>query len=106
MRWEAIWSLGFQLPALKLLMPLGISFYTLSAVGYVIDVYRGQTAADHHFGRLALFLSLFTNITEGPISRYDQLAGQAFEGHRADYLAVYLWRAADPLGTFPENGAG
>lgn len=66
-------------------MPLGISFYTLSAVGYVIDVYRGQTAADHHFGRLALFLSLFTNITEGPISRYDQLAGQAFEGHRADY---------------------
>ena len=76
---------GFQLPALKLLMPLGISFYTLSAVGYVIDVYRGQTAADHHFGRLALFLSLFTNITEGPISRYDQLAGQAFEGHRADY---------------------
>ena len=76
---------GFQLPALKLLMPLGISFYTLSAVGYVIDVYRGQTAADHHFGRLALFLSLFTNITEGPISRYDQLAGQAFAGHRADY---------------------
>ena len=76
---------GFQLPALKLLMPLGISFYTLSAVGYVIDVYRGQTAADHHFGRLALFLSLFTNITEGPISRYGQLAGQAFEGHRADY---------------------
>ena len=66
-------------------MPLGISFYTLSAVGYVIDVYRGQTAADHHFGRLALFLSLFTNITEGPIRRYDQLAGQAFEGHRADY---------------------
>lgn len=78
-------NLGIQLPALKLVMPLGISFYTLSAVGYVIDVYRGQTAADHHFGRLALFLSLFTNITEGPISRYGQLAGQAFEGHRADY---------------------
>ena len=78
-------NLGIQLPALKLVMPLGISFYTMSAVGYVIDVYRGQTAADHHFGRLALFLSLFTNITEGPISRYGQLAGQAFEGHRADY---------------------
>ena len=83
MRWEAkSGSLVFSCRPLKLLMPLGISFYTLSAVGYVIDVYRGQTAADHHFGRLALFLSLFTNITEGPISRYDQLAGQAFEGHR------------------------
>ena len=45
----------------------------------------GRLVADHHFGRLALFLSLFTNITEGPISRYGQLAGQAFEGHRADY---------------------
>ena len=78
----------WQLPSLKLIMPLGISFYTLSAVGYIIDVYRGQSPADHHFGRLALFLSLFTNITEGPISRYGQLAGQAFEGHRLNYERV------------------
>ncbi len=88
---------GWQLPALNLLVPLGISFYTLSAVGYVIDVYRGQCKAEHHLGRLALFLSLFTNIVEGPISRYDQLAGQAFEGHRADYrqftfgMQLILW---------------
>ena len=89
--------LDCQLPALKLLMPLGISFYTLSAIGYLIDVYRGQCRADHHLGRLALFLSLFTNIVEGPISRYGQLAGQAFEGHRADYrqmtfgVQLILW---------------
>ena len=76
---------GLQLPLPQIRMPIGISFFTFQAMSYVIDVYRGQTAADHHFGRLALFLSLFTNITEGPISRYDQLAGQAFEGHRADY---------------------
>lgn len=88
---------GQPLPVLKLLMPLGISFYTLSAVGYVIDVYRGQCRAEHHFGRLALFLILFTNIVEGPVSRYGQLAGQAFEGHRADYrqftfgLQLILW---------------
>lgn len=78
-------NLGQPMPVLKLIMPLGISFYTLSAVGYVVDVYRGQCAAEHHIGRLALFLSLFTNIVEGPISRYGQLAGQVFEGHRADY---------------------
>lgn len=88
---------GWQLPALKLLVPMGISFYTLSAVGYVIDVYRGQCKAEHHLGKLALFLSLFTNIVEGPISRYGQLAGQAFEGHRADYrqftfsMQLILW---------------
>lgn len=81
-------GLGQPLPALKLLMPLGISFYTLSAVGYIVDVYRGQCTADRHFGRLALFLTLFTNITEGPISRYGQLAGQAFEGHRLDYEKI------------------
>lgn len=75
-------GMDMQLPALKILMPLGISFYTLSAIGYIIDVYRGQCRANHHIGRVALFLSLFTNIVEGPISRYDQLAGQAFEGHR------------------------
>lgn len=61
-------------------------FFLYAVSGGLCDrCLRGQTAADHHFGRLALFLSLFTNITEGPISRYDQLAGQAFEGHRADY---------------------
>lgn len=81
-------NLGQPLPALALVMPLGISFYTLSAVGYVVDVYRGQCAAEHHIGRLALFLSLFTNIVEGPISRYGQLAGQAFEGHRLDYRKI------------------
>lgn len=90
-------NIGIQLPALKLVMPLGISFYTLSAIGYIIDVYRGQVKAEHHLGRLALFLSLFTNITEGPISRYNQLAGQVFEGHRADYrqftfgVQLILW---------------
>lgn len=75
----------FQIPVLKLVMPLGISFYTLQAVSYVVDVYRGKVKAEHHFGRIALFLSFFPQIVEGPIGRYDQLGSQLYEGHDFNY---------------------
>ena len=74
-----------SLPMLKLFLPLGISFYTLQAVSYVVDVYRGKYKADYTFTRLALFLSFFPTIVEGPIARYDQVAHQIYEGHTFDY---------------------
>lgn len=74
------------LPALELFLPLGISFYTLQAISYVIDVYRGKYKADRHFGRVALFLSFFPTIVEGPIARYDQVAQQLYEGHSFNYV--------------------
>lgn len=72
------------LPALKLFLPLGISFYTLQAASYVIDVYRGKYAAEHNFVRYALYMSFFPTIVEGPIARYDQMADQLYEGHDFD----------------------
>ena len=69
-------------PHLKLIMPLGISYYTLQSVSYVVDVYRGKVEPDRHFGRLALFISFFPQIVEGPIGRYGQLAHQLYEPHR------------------------
>lgn len=78
-------GLEFQIPVLKLVMPLGISFYTLQAVSYVVDVYRGKVKADPHFGRVALFLSFFPQIVEGPIGRYDELAPQLYKGNSFDY---------------------
>lgn len=69
-------------PHLNLLMPLGISYYTLQSVSYVVDVYRGKVEPDRHFGRLALFVSFFPQIVEGPIGRYGQLAHQLYEPHR------------------------
>lgn len=59
-----------------LILPLGISFYTLQAVGYLVDVYRGRTDAERSFFRLALFLCYFPQLTLGPISRYSRLAPQ------------------------------
>lgn len=62
-----------QLLIPKYVMPIGISFYTMQAVSYVIDVYRGTIKADTNIFRLALFLSFFPQIVEGPICRYDRL---------------------------------
>lgn len=82
---NSIFSLFSELspvPHLKLIMPLGISYYTLQSVSYVVDVYRGKVEPDRHFGRLALFISFFPQIVEGPIGRYGQLAHQLYEPHR------------------------
>ncbi|MDO4177435.1 MAG: MBOAT family protein, partial [Bacillota bacterium] len=67
------------------LIPLGISFYTFQSAGYLFDVYRGKTKADDNIAKFALFTSFFPQIIQGPIPRYDQLAGQLYEGHDFRY---------------------
>lgn len=61
-------------------VPIGISFYTLMAISYLADVYRETTPADRHLGSVALFLSFFPQIMEGPICRYSQTAFALTEG--------------------------
>ena len=79
-------KLGF--PALKLLMPMGVSFYTLQVIAYCVDVYKGKTEAQGNFLKYLLFVSFFPQILQGPIPRYEQLKGQLFEGHSFDYRSV------------------
>lgn len=62
-----------------LLLPIGISFYTLQAIGYMADVYWEKIIPDPHPGKLALFLGFFPQIMEGPISMYSQTADQLWE---------------------------
>lgn len=62
----------FEIP--KFIMPIGISFFTMQAVSYLFDVYRGTIRAEENFGKLALFISFFPQIVEGPICRYEQTA--------------------------------
>lgn len=76
---------AFQPSGLELVLPLGISFYTFMAVGYCIDVYREVVAAERNPFKLALFLSFFPHIIQGPIDRYDEAAPQLYEGHAFDY---------------------
>ena len=68
-----------------ILIPLGISFYTFQSAGYLFDVYRGKTKADGNLAKFALFTSFFPQIVQGPIPRYDQLAGQLYDGHDFKY---------------------
>lgn len=73
---------------LGLLLPLGISFYTFQSMGYLIDVYQEKVKAQKNFFKLALFVSFFPQIIQGPIAVYDDLAGQLYEGHVFDYDKV------------------
>lgn len=68
------------LPVLKFMIPIGISFYTLQAVSYITDVYHQKIEADHNFYRLALYMSFFPQLMEGPICRYEQTAYSLFAG--------------------------
>lgn len=81
-------KLGIQIPQVRFLLPLGISFYTLQALAYMIDIYRGKYEADKHFGKFMLFMSYFPQIVQGPIARYNQLANQFYEEHSFDYKRV------------------
>ena len=67
---------GLSLPLLKLSLPIGISFYTFQVLSYVIDVYRGETAAQRNFIDLAAYVSLFPQLIAGPIVRYSDIAAQ------------------------------
>ncbi len=64
-------------------LPLGISFNTLQAMSYVLDVYQGKVEPEKNFLKLALFTGFFPQLVQGPISRYGQLGNQF--GERRDY---------------------
>lgn len=62
-----------------LLIPIGISFYTLEAVGYMADVYWGRIHAEKNWAKIALFLGFFPQIMEGPIGTWNETADALWE---------------------------
>ena len=73
------------IPLFSFVLPLGLSFYTFSAVGYVVDVNRGKYEPERNFAKFFLFLTYFPQIIQGPIPRFDRLAPQLLAEHKADY---------------------
>jgi D-alanyl-lipoteichoic acid acyltransferase DltB (MBOAT superfamily) len=73
---------GFAIP--RFILPLGISFYTFQTMGYLIDVYRGKTAAEKNLARFALFVAFFPQLALGPISRHAELSPELYAPHSFD----------------------
>jgi len=79
-----------QFSFLDLVLPMGISFYMFQTMGYIIDVYRGTAKVERNIGKLALFVSFFPQLIQGPISRYNDLSRTLFEPHAFDSSNVWF----------------
>ncbi|MGO5076582.1 MBOAT family O-acyltransferase [Oscillospiraceae bacterium LCP25S3_E3] len=83
-------NVPLQLDIPSYIMPIGISFFTLQAISYLFDVYRGLIKADDNIFRLALFMSFFPQIVEGPICRYGQTADQLWNVKQIEFENLKL----------------
>ena len=77
-----------KISLIKLTLPMGISFYTLQAIGYMVDVYRNKYPASRSIRDIALFISFFPQLVEGPIGRFDLMQPSLARGHAFDYKRV------------------
>ena len=69
-------NVSLNISFLDLILPIGISFFTFSAISYVIDIYRGTIQPEKKFYRYALFVSYFPHLLAGPIVRASQFLPQ------------------------------
>jgi len=72
----SVLGLGNPLPVLRLVLPVGISFYTFKAMSYAIDVYRGEARPMRRFTDYMCFEAFFPDLVAGPIIRYAALEEQ------------------------------
>lgn len=70
---------------LKLAVPLGISYYTLVALSYIIDIYLGRAKSLHNFFKLYLSMTFFPLMLEGPIIKVNEVANSLYEGSSFNY---------------------
>ena len=99
----------------KLLLPVGISFYTFQTLSYVVDVYRGSIEPEYNIGVYATFISFFPQLVAGPIERANNLLPQIKSVKKFDYdSAIYgarmiLWglfkkiAVADAVSVYVDN---
>ncbi len=78
-------KVGRSITIVKHLAPIGISFYTLEALSYVLDIYYGKIEADKNIIRLALYVAFFPQLLEGPIARYQDTAEALYEGKKVTF---------------------
>ena len=80
-----LFKFNHQFSVYKIIAPIGISFYTLQALSYLFDVYNGKITADKNIFKVALFMSYFPTIVEGPMARYSDTADDLYAGKSITY---------------------
>src|SRR6202043_1278097 len=86
-----------KVPALNIILPIGLSFHTFQAMSYTIEVYRGNQQAEKHFGIYALYVLFFPQLVAGPIERPQNLIHQFYKEHKFNSsevvtgLRLILW---------------
>jgi D-alanyl-lipoteichoic acid acyltransferase DltB (MBOAT superfamily) len=110
-------TLGFHasIPALSIILPVGISFYTFQSMSYTIDIYRRELEPEPNFLRFATFVSFFPQLVAGPIVRASDFLPQFKEDRRFEWdnfwtgLGRVLWGffkkvvVADSIATFVDQ---
>mgnify|MGYP002539672217 CR=1 FL=1 len=108
-------GIGHGTQLFRLIMPLGISFFTFQILSYMIDVYKGKVEPQRNFLKYLLYISFFPSVVQGPIPRYADLGTQLYEEHKFEYdnlrdgCILILWGfakkliLAERLGTFVEQ---
>ena len=74
-------GLKMSIPEFHILLPVGISFFSFQAIGYLIDVYRGTIPAERNLVVYAVFISFFPQLVAGPIERASNLLPQFQKPH-------------------------
>jgi alginate O-acetyltransferase complex protein AlgI len=93
----ALLDWNYPISALRIALPIGLSFHTFQGLSYVIEVYRGKQKAERHFGIYSLYVMYFPQLVAGPIERPQNMLHQFHEKrhfnlHRAsDGLFLALW---------------
>lgn len=89
--------LNYPIPALRILLPIGLSFHTFQSLSYVIEVYRGNQKSERHFGIYALYVMFYPQLVAGPIERPQNMLHQFYERHQFNYddvsygLKLMVW---------------
>ena len=86
-------NINYQFSVLKIIAPIGISFYTLQALSYLFDVYYGKISADKNYLRVALFISFFPQIVEGPMAD-DQVWNYVNDYIQGEITREMFWERA------------
>ena len=96
----------------KYLLPIGISYYTLQVISYILDVYWERIEPEKSYLKILLFTCYFPQMVQGPISKYSELAPELFKEHKLDWhnikfgVQLMLWGffkkmvIADPVGIY------